>query len=180
MDLVDILSEKRFLGQEFLTWLWYKSEERGGAIDLPGQGDIQLVFEKHMLLEYGEGEAHEKLICRGLQTELQEARTGLQMGKKLEQARVHLVRGDYEWNFTLTATLFEFRNIRVPKTMTPSEEESGPEAVEARILERVSMVEEAVQTVQDLFQMFLAMRAGSGWNHELKKVSTWVHKASVH
>jgi hypothetical protein len=30
MDLVDIISEKKFLGQEFLTWLWYKSEERGG------------------------------------------------------------------------------------------------------------------------------------------------------
>jgi recombination associated protein RdgC len=102
------------------------------------------------------------------------------MGKKLEQARIHLVRGDYEWNFTLTATLFEFRNIRVPKTMTPSEEESGPEAVEARILERVSMVEEALQTVQDLFQMFLTQRIGPGWNKELKKIRTWVEKASVH
>ena len=180
MDLVDILSEKRFIGQEFLTWLWYKSEERGGVVDLPGHGDIQLVFEKHMLLESGEGEAHEKLVCSGLQTELQEARTGLQMGKKLEQARIHLVRGDYEWNFTLTATLFEFRNIRVPKTMTPSEEEFGPEAVEARILERVSMVEEAVQTMQDLFLVYLTTRTSPGWNEELKKVRSWIHKASVH
>jgi len=40
MDLVDIIAEKYFLGQEFLTWLWYKSEERGGAIELPGIGDL--------------------------------------------------------------------------------------------------------------------------------------------
>ena len=80
MDLVDLISEKRFLGQEFLTWLWWKSEERGGSILLPERGDITVVFEKHMLLEYGEGESSEKLVCTGLQAELQEARTGLLMG----------------------------------------------------------------------------------------------------
>ena len=40
MDLVDLITEKRFLGQEFLTWLWYKSEERGGSVNLPGRGDV--------------------------------------------------------------------------------------------------------------------------------------------
>ena len=39
MDLVDLIEEKKFLGQEFLAWLWYKSEERGGAVDIPGTGD---------------------------------------------------------------------------------------------------------------------------------------------
>ncbi len=73
MDLVDLIQEKRFLGQEFLAWLWYKSEERGGSVEVPGRGDVLVVFEKHMLLEYGEGEANEKVICRGLQTELKEA-----------------------------------------------------------------------------------------------------------
>ena len=179
MDLVDLIAEKRFLGQEFLTWLWYKSEERGGTVYLPGEGDIQLVFEKHMLLESGEGEAHEKLICRGLQTELQEARTGLQMGKKLEQARIHLVRGNYEWHFTLAAAMLEFRNIKVPKTLAPSEEGSGPEAVEARILERMSMVEEAVQTINVLFRMYLQTRVGPGWQEELARVRQWVRKGAV-
>jgi hypothetical protein len=179
MDLVDLIAEKRFLGQEFMTWLWYKSEERGGTVYLPGTGDIQVVFEKHMLLESGEGEAHEKLICRGLQTELQEARTGLQMGKKPEQARIRLVREDYEWNFTLTAAMLEFRNIKVPKTMTPSEEESGPGAFEARILERAGMMEEAVRTILELFRLFLQTRVGPGWEQELARVRQWVHKAAV-
>ena len=122
MDLVDIIAEKRFLGQEFLTWLWFKSEERGGAVDIPGIGDVIVVFEKHMLLEYGEGDAHEKVICQGLQTELTEARTGLKMGKKLEQARILLGRGEYEWNFTVKASMFDFKSVKTPKTMATSEE----------------------------------------------------------
>ena len=40
MDLVDLIAEKRFLGQEFLTWLWWKSEERGGTVEVTGRGDL--------------------------------------------------------------------------------------------------------------------------------------------
>ena len=116
MDLVDLMVEKRFLGQEFLTWLWWKSEERGGSVELEGQGDIIVVFEKHMLLEYGEADYNERLVCSGLQTELKEARTGLRTGKKLEQARLQIVKDEREYNLTLGATFFEFRNVKLPKT----------------------------------------------------------------
>ena len=94
MDIVDLIQDKRFIGQEFLAWLWFKSEERGGSVELPGTGDITVIFEKHMLLEYGEGESNEKVICRGLQTELREAKTGLSLGKKPEQARILFIKGD--------------------------------------------------------------------------------------
>jgi hypothetical protein len=178
MDLVDIISEKKFLGQEFLTWLWYKSEERGGSVFLPGSGDIQLVFEKHMLLESGEGESLEKLICRGLQAELQEARTGLLMGKKLEQARIYLAKGDYEYRLTFGATLFEFRNVKLPRTISANEEAADPLAWEAKVLERISMAEEALQTMDELFRMFLQIRTGADWSKELASLKNWIAKGA--
>jgi recombination associated protein RdgC len=178
MDLVDIISEKRFLGQEFLTWLWYKSEERGGSVFLPGAGDIQLVFEKHMLLESGEGESLEKLICKGLQTELQEARTGLLMGKKLEQARVYLAKGDYEWRLTLGATLFEYRNVSLPRTVSPNEEGADPLAWEAKILERAGMSEEVLHTIDELFRLFLQIRTSAEWSEELARVRSWIARSA--
>ena len=177
MDLVDLIVEKRFLGQEFLTWLWHKSEERGGTIFLPGTGDIQLVFEKHMLLEYGEGDSNESLICRGLQTELQEARTGLVMGKKLEQARIQLAFNDYEWNFTMAAALMEFRNVKLPKTGAESGNDNNPEEREGMILERIFLFEELIRLVLDLFRVFLEVRVGDGWRDELLKIREWVNKA---
>jgi len=177
MDLVDLIQEKRFMGQEFLAWLWYKSEERGGAVDIPGIGDVLVVFEKHMLLELGEGEASEKVICRGLQTELKEARAGLLMGKKPEQARIRLTRGDYEFNVTLAAATMEFRNVRLPKTVTEGDEGDDPESVEGRILERISLFEELSSLVNDLFRMFITVRASDKWPEELQKIRTWVHQA---
>jgi hypothetical protein len=178
MDLVDLIAEKRFLGQEFLTWLWYKSDERGGSVYLPSAGDILLVFEKHMLLEYGEGDAFEKLICQGLQAELQEARTGLAMGKKLEQARLLLRRGDYEWKFTLKASMLEFRSVRLPKTMSQAEESDDPAALEGMLLDRIGLFEELIRTIDELFRMFLALRTGEGWQEELIRLKAWIHKGA--
>lgn len=177
MDLVDLISEKRFIGQEFLTWLWWKSEERGGVVALPDEGDIVVVFEKHMLLEYGEGESNESLICRGLQTELQEARTGLVMGKKLEQARIQLVYNDYEWNFTMAAALMEFRNVKLPKSGGDSGNVNNPEEREGMVLERIFLFEELIRIVLDLFRIFLNIRVSEEWREELLKVREWVNKA---
>jgi len=174
MDLVDIIAEKRFLGQEFLTWLWFKSEIRGGAIDLPGIGDISVVFEKHMLLEYGEGEFHEKIICQGLQAELNEARTGLRMGKKLEQARIVLGRGEYEWLMTLKASVFDFKSVKTPKTMATKEESDEPAAVEARLLEKIGLYEQALQLIDELFRLYLNLRLSAEWERELTLIREWV------
>ncbi len=179
MDLVDLITEKRFIGQEFLTWLWWKSEERGGAINLAGQGDIIVVFEKHMLLEYGEADYNERLICSGLQTELKEARTGLRTGKKLEQARLQIVKDEMEYNLTLGATFFEFRNVKLPKTehsdatTNPSDTE-----MEGAVLERIYLFEELVKIVNDLFRMFLEVRTSPQWMEELARVRTWVHASA--
>lgn len=177
MDLVDLIEEKRFLGQEFMVWLWYKSEERGGAVLVPEiGGDILVVFEKHMLLEFGEGEAHEKLVCRGLMTELREARAGLALGKKPEQARIRIERDNHEWNLTLKAKLFEFQNVRLPKTEAGADDRDDPAAMEGRILDQIGLYELAVRTVDQLFRMFLQTRTGPDWAAELAKIQVWVRK----
>lgn len=179
MDLVDLIQEKRFLGQEFLTWLWFKSEERGGTVDVPEHGGITVVFEKHMLLEYGEADYNERLVCSGLQTELKEARTGLRTGKKLEQARVQIIKQDYEFNVTLGATLFEFRNVRLPKTATSTYENSmTDEETEGMILERIFLFDELTRIVHDLFRLFLNTRLSDSWAEERGAIRNWVHQSA--
>lgn len=174
MDLVDLIAEKRFVGQEFLTWLWWKSEERGGSVALP-DGEITVVFEKHMLLESGEGESSEKIVCTGLQAELQEARTGLQMGKKLEQARIVIGHNNYEYGLTLSGALMEFRNVRLPKTdASESGQSDNPEETEGMVLERIFLFEELIKLVHQLFRLFLKRRLSSDWQEDLQTMRKWV------
>ena len=180
MDLVDLIAEKRFLGQEFLLWLWYKSEERGGSIALPERGDVTVVFEKHMLLEAGEGQEQERLICRGLQTELREARAGLLLAKKPEQARLRISWDEREFGVTISAALFEFRNVRLPKTVSEADDDDTPEALEARILERVALFELLCELVLELFRLFLNVRLAADWPQELARVRAWVAEGPEH
>ena len=179
MDLIDLIEEKRFIGQEFLAWLWFKSEERGGSIELPGRGDIQVAFEKHMLLEYGEGPESEKLICRGLQTELREARAGLALGKKPEQARIKIGNDDYEFSITLTAATMEFRSVSLPKTAGAADGDGDDaESFEGQVLERISLFEDGIELVNELFRLFINIRASSSWSEELVKIREWIHTSA--
>lgn len=145
---------------------------------MPGRGDVLVVFEKHMLLEYGEGDASEKVICRGLQTELKEARAGLGLAKKPEQARVRLAWGDYEFSVTLAAAVFEFRNVRLPKTAGSEEDDGRAESLEGRILERIALFEQLTRLVDDLFRMYINVRATRLWNEELVKIRAWINAGS--
>ena len=175
MDLIELIEEKRFIGQEFLTWLWWKSEERGGSVALDGYGDILVVLEKHMLLESGEGENAERLICSGLQTELKEARTGLSLGKSLEQARILITHDAYEYNFTMTGSTMDFRSVRLPKTAAAEDKpDNRGEELEGMMLERIFLFETLVRLVHELFRMFLKIRVSDDWPEEAEKIRAWI------
>lgn len=177
MDLVDLIVEKRFLGQEFLTWLWFKSDERGGTVYVPDHGDVQVLFERHLLLESSdEGDQLGKVICQGPQAELQEARTGLAVGKKLEQARMVIRRGDHEWRLSLKGSMLEYRSVRPPKTMSQSEESDDPAAREGLILDRIGLFETLARIIDDLFRLYLASRLSDGWPGELEKIRAWTSR----
>ena len=96
----------------------------------------------------------------------------------LEQARVQIVKESYEWNVTLGAALFEFRNVRLPKTAA-TEQGGGnsEEETEGMILERVFLFEELVRIINDLFRLFLQVRLSEGWQAELQSIRGWVHAA---
>ena len=57
MDFLDILREKAFLGREFLTWLWFKSDQTGGRIEIPGKKVVEVPLSRpHMTLDLSDVE----------------------------------------------------------------------------------------------------------------------------
>jgi recombination associated protein RdgC len=130
-----------------------------------------------MLLESGEGMPAKEVICRGLQTELRkQGRAGA--GQKPEQARLRLAHGDYEFGVTLTAAVFEFRNIRLPKTVDSSDEGKNAESLEGRVLERIALFEQLTHLVSHLFRLFINIRASHLWNEELIKIRAWIESGA--
>ena len=163
-----------FLGREFLTWLWSKSEERGGAVMIPGAGDVEVIFARRLILESGDGVYSESVICQGLHADLKEGKAAIREGKKIKEARIMLGVGTDQWALTLKADRFQFQSVKLPAGMAMNEEE---EEKEGRILERIYLTERVLNTVDQLFAAFLAKRLSGQWSaEEIPRMKKWVQK----
>ena len=161
------------LGREFLTWLWFKSEERGGAVQVPGTGDVEVSFARRLALESGGGEYSESIICQGLHAGLKEGKAAILDGKKVKDARVQLGTGTEKFEFTLKADSFQFQTLRLPEGIEEEEEEDKG----GRLLERIYLMEKAMKTTDQLFSAFLKRRLSPQWStEEVPRIKKWLGK----
>ncbi len=163
------------LGREFLTWLWFKSEERGGAVQVSGASDVEISFARRVALESGGGEYSESIVCQGLHAELKEGKAAIQEGKKVKEARVQLGIGPEKFEFTLKGDSFHFQTLRFPAGVEEAEE--GENDKGGRVLERIYLVEKAVKTADQLFSTFLKRRLSPQWStEEIPRIRKWLDK----
>jgi hypothetical protein len=101
-------------GREFLMWLWFVSEAKGGEVNLPESGPFAMLVEGP--LQFDQEEQGEIVIRKGEPMVSAETRAALLSGKKLRRAKLTLARGEEIWNCTLDADEFIFRGLKLPKT----------------------------------------------------------------
>lgn len=159
------------IGREFLTWLWFKSEERNGRIALRNQEEIELRFLKRISLEAGEGEYSQGVVCHGIHAELKEGKEAIRQGKKVKEAGIKLTHDQNEWEFSLKGDSFDFQSLKMPQTdwQETSEDPSGG------LLERIYLIENAVKTMDALYESFLKIRFSSLWKEkEIPLLNKWL------
>lgn len=179
MDFLDIVREKAFLGREFLTWLWFKSEQTGGMIEIPGKKDvIELIFLDKMTLDLLDSETPQSVAIKGEHSQLREGLAALKEGKKIEEARISIKWKANDFSLVLKGTWFLFGSFKTPPILPQGEtdEEEGPEA---RFLEKAYLVEEGMAAIDELFEYFLQVRISEEWEKtELPALKHWVDSAS--
>jgi hypothetical protein len=165
--------ESLILGREFLTWLWFNSEARGGSFTT-SQGEV---FEIHLgekvQVEGGEGDNLERAVVSGRHSSLREAVLGLAMGKKVDRATLSLVRDADEWSVQVKAQDFSLGTLKTPKVDTSREEGEDPDAV---FLEKMYLLETAVGYMDVAFRRFLQVRLSAEWKEEADRLKAWVRE----
>ena len=101
------------IGREFLTWLWFKSEQRGGQVSLTKTEEVQLHLLKRVALEAGRGEYAQGVVCSGLHAELTEGKEAIRQGKKVKEAIIELHRDQNQWEFNFKADTFYFQSMKI-------------------------------------------------------------------
>jgi len=164
------------IGREFLTWLWFKSEERNGMIRIPDGGESEVVFVRRLVLESGEGEYAETVICQGLHADLKEGKEALRQGKKITTARLRVAHDKAEWEFTFKANRFHFQSMKLPSVAESEGEEADQEG---QILDRIYLIEKAAGMMDQLFRLFLDLRLSEGWGKEQARMQKWIAQAKA-
>jgi len=162
------------IGREFMTWLWFKSEERNGRINLPQGEEIELNFLKRVVLEAGEGEYSQGVVCHGIHTELKEGKEAIRQGKKVKEGGIKLTYNQNEWEFTLKADNFLCQSLKLPTVAEWQETADDPSG---KMLERIYLIENAAKTLDQLYNYFLNIRYSRQWEEkEVKLMAKWLQQ----
>lgn len=174
MDLIDLITTKGFLGQEFLTWLCWKADE--GKVFKVGENNIVITFKGKAALSFGEGSECEKVSCSGSR-EMHEAMLAISLGKKFESAELQIDIGDYSFTFTLCPGLMELKSIKLPKTAGSTVDGATEEAeIEGMVLERIFLFEQLRETMEAIFITFMTVRSNILWIDEARDISRWIQE----
>jgi hypothetical protein len=154
------------LGRDFLTWLWFFSEVRGGMLTTDA-GEFGLIIEGPLTFVLEGNGAHEAVLRKGSPLVSAEAKTSLLGGKKLRRATVTLARGEEAWSVSLDADSFAFRSLKLPKG-------DQLDSV-SRFQERMLSIHAFQEAFLGFYDRFLDERAdGAEWKKTQREIHGWV------
>lgn len=171
MDLIRAALQDGVLGQDFLTWLWCRSEKNGWLFTKKDGTEFNVFLEQRLSVRGGSGDSVEKAVVSGPNAEFTEAKQGLKNGKRVDKALLRFERDGATWTVQLSADDFSLNSLKTPKIETRLEEGDDPDAP---FLEKVLLVENCLEFVDELYRQFLVARLSTNWTDELRGFRAWL------
>jgi hypothetical protein len=159
VDLVDRIETTRFLGGEFVLWLWFSRDVLDGVLPIPGQGAVELALESALLLIDPLAD-QERVNIRGFDPLASlEAEHALLRGKLPRKVSLRLGFQQSEWVAVLDAATLQLSGVKLPALLSEGEEE--------HFHERMRLLEQLHDLIQGLYRHFLSVRLRPDWHAEL-------------
>ena len=172
MDLIEKINRTAFLGSEFLTYLWFMSENSSeGYLADPDEERFEVVFDDRLTVGGAQVNAQENLFRGGHPSSSLEAHAALRLGKLATEARLRVIRGAQEWSFVIKAADLSISALQLPSVLSKKNDD--------RFYERMYLVEELEKMLTFLYRAFIEVRLTDKWHNELlPEIRSWVGKAS--
>lgn len=166
------VSTDQILGQEFLTWLWCKSDLSPASFSTAKGEQFSVSMEQRIVVQGGSGETKETASVSGAFSPLGEARYGLGMGKKVSRALLHFEKDDMGFQVIVRAEDLSFGSMKTPKVSTKGDD--GEIDADAIFLEKMFLMEICVELMDSLYQSFLALRFSPEWQDAVHEIRAWL------
>ena len=171
LDVAVSYNRFRFLGHEFLTWLWHTIENNQDLLKSLDDELTALGIGNRIVLENRRDEALESITIQGDEAGFEEGVLALKKGAMVTELNLFYKAGDKKWQFTLKGESLSISNLKTPET---SIIETG-EDVEGAVLDKIYLYERVIRLLDNIFNAFIKLRVSNEWNTQvLPDLKKWV------
>lgn len=174
LDIATAYNRYKFLGYEYLTWLWYAIEREPGSLQegSPSAGPPGSVhLGNRMVLENFTRDKTESITIKGDDPNLDAALLSLKHGAVVTEINLVFKFNELEWHFTLKGESLSITNLKTPQ--------KGPvdtlEDTEGAVLEQAYLLEQLLQYHDFVFRKFIRLRVSDDWDKKfLPAFNKWL------
>ncbi len=171
LDVAVSYNRYRFLGREFLTWLWYSLEKNPRLVASVDPEIEGIEIGNRMVLENRGPAGLETVTIKGDDPGLEEGLTALKKGALVSEMSISFKSADQQWRLTLKGESLYITGLKVPDTGPVETEED----IDGALLEKMFLVERAVRLVDGLFSRFVQVRISERWIAEtVADIRKWI------
>jgi len=170
LDISISYNKFKFLGYEFMTWLWFAIEE--GKLINTDKKPILLEIGNRIVFENSLNNTIETIIIKGDEAGLEEGILALKKGAVVTELNLVYKENEQKWQFTLKGENLNIAGIKTPDTGNIEKQED----IEGVILEKVYLYNKVVEIIDTLFKKFIKIRLSNKWNDEtVPLIRNWIN-----
>lgn len=169
-SLAELIETRRFLGREFLTWLWFESELFEQRFTLDPFGECELWLERQLTLQTPPDlEKQQSKLTGTAPSGTPEAREALRQGKLPTQARIVVRRDEQDFALVLDADSLALSGVKIPALLKGDGDDP--------FYERIQLIEEIEHAIESLYREFLTLRLERAWTDRvLPAMRSWMRE----
>ena len=174
LDIATAYNKYSFLGNEFLTWIWYLIETGQDISQIAdAQEPVSLEIGNSLVLENNLGDkSKERITIKGDQAGLEEGTTALKKGAWVTDMNLLCRIGEDEYKVSIKGESFNLTGLKPPSIDTSTQEDQ----TEGLVIEKTYLILKLTQLIDTLFLKYLGKRSSDEWKStEFQAIKNWVH-----
>ena len=158
--------DQSFLGREFLTWLWFKTDTPRAGLRIARGDEVAVMIARTLRLDCDFAQSGSDVILCDGPAASPEARAALAIGK--QPTKAGLIVGGAAGEF---ACVLDGPRMAVSGLVLP--EDTSERDPRVRLETRFEQIFDACELLDMVFDLFLRERAGAEWNTTLQAMRVW-------
>jgi hypothetical protein len=171
LDISVAYNRYKFVGYEFLTWMWYVIENDPAQLNQIIPKNINFTIGNRIMLQNAVHDAVETITIKGDDAGLEEGVLALKKGAFVTELHMRVVEEENEWQLTLKGESLNISNLRLPETGQIENRDD----MEGAVLEKFFLYEKIMGWLDAVYEFFIKIRLSPEWNHSVvPRIKIWI------